>query len=112
VQRVCNTFAKEGTKVRNLIRESQENSVMMLINIIQYRKVWKMIQNTIKRRDITKHHATSCDIMRYHVTTPRPYRDAQFTPAHGVKIKRTVGKQFMLYKKRNVKSPEYFQTCF
>ena len=50
--------------------------------------------------------------MRYHVTTPRPYRDAQFTPAHSFKIKRTVGKQFMLYKNRDVNSLEYFQTCF
>ena len=74
--------------------------------------IQKSVENAIKRRDITKHHATSCDIMQYHMTTPQPYRDAQFTPAHGFKIKRTVGKQFMLYKNRDVNSLEYFQTCF
>jgi len=89
-------------------RKSREFSY----DVNKHYTIQKSVKNDTKYHKKTRYHETSCDIMRYHVTTPRPYRDAQFTPAHGVKIKRTVGKQFMLYKKRNVKSPEYFQTCF
>ena len=76
-------FRAKGTTVRNLIRGKRGHLFMMLLNIIKR----EMVQKTIKRRSIMKHHDTSCDIMRYHVTTPRPHRDARFTPAHCVKLR-------------------------
>ena len=89
-------------------RKSREFSY----DVNKHYTIQKSVENDTKYHKKTRYHETSCDIMRYHMTTLRPYRDAQFTPAHGFKIKRTVGKQFMLYKNRDVDSLEYFQTCF